>query len=731
LAKSLKEETMSKLNDRFPKLKWATCFVVALFLFVTMVRVHAAPAAKPSAAQADANQVPVDAESIGGVVTGANGPEAGVWVIAETTDLSTKFRKIVVTDDRGRYLLPQLPKARYNVWVRGYGLIDSPKVMSTPGTNLALKALIAPNERAAAQYYPADYWYSLAKIPDASEFPGTGEKGNGINENLKTQSDWVWQMKAGCETCHQIGDKATRELEPQLGVFNSSMEAWDHRVQVGQDGAGMSRSMNNYGRPRGLGMLSDWTDRIGKGELPPAPSRPTGMERNIVLTSWEWGTEASFTHDELSTDKRHPTVNANGPIYGIDWANDDFLILDPVEHTASRQRLKVLEDGVPPGKMQGMPEPSPYWGNNLYWYDPATPGSIQIDTKGRVWMAARFRRPDHQPTFCASEHPSAKAFPIPKGWRQLEYYDPKTKKVTFIDTCYDSHHIQIGEDEVIYSSGAQTGTLGFLDVNVLDATGGNVEKAQGWCGMYFDENGNGKYDEGVDQKVTVMGSYGVAANPKDHSAWEAVPGVPGKIVRVDRHTCATEIYEPPYRSANAPGKISYGPRGIDVDTNGIVWTALAGSNELASFDRDKCKVKTGPAITDGQHCPEGWTTYPTPGPKFKGTDIGSDYHYYNWVDRYNTLGLGNNTPMTNGTGSDSLLALNPATGKYLQMRVPYPMGFYQRSMDGRIDDPNGGWKGRGVYADYGPNAAWHIEPVGTTAKGSLVKFQIRPDPLAK
>jgi hypothetical protein len=249
--------------------------------------------------------------------------------------------------------------------------------------------------------------------------------------------------------------------------------------------------------------------------------------------------------------------------------------------------------------------------------------------------------------------------------------------------------------------------------------------------MYFDINGNGKYDPDVDQKVSVMGSYGVAANPKDHSGWEAVPGVPGKIVRVDRKTCAAEIYEPPYNNPNAPGKNSFGPRGIDVDTNGIVWTALAGSNELASFDREKCKVKTGPAIADAQHCPEGWTMYPTPGPKFKGTDIGADYHYYNWVDRYNTLGLGNNTPMTDGTGSDSLLALNPSTGKYLTLRVPYPMGFYQRSMDGRIDNPTTGWKGRAVYADYGPNAAWHIEPVGTTAKGSLVKFQIRPDPLAK
>ena len=113
----------------------------------------------------------VNSDDIGGVVTSSKGPEAGVWVIAETTDLPTKFRKIVVTDDAGRYLLPELPKATYKVWVRGYGLVDSKPVEATPGKTLALTAVIAPNARAAAQYYPGDYWYSLLKIPPKSAFP--------------------------------------------------------------------------------------------------------------------------------------------------------------------------------------------------------------------------------------------------------------------------------------------------------------------------------------------------------------------------------------------------------------------------------------------------------------------------------------------------------------------------------------------------------------------------------
>src|SRR5450432_2004693 len=139
-------------------------------LLVAMVRIEAQPRAS-AVAQAEASRVAVNSDDIGGVVNSSKGPEAGVWVIAETTDLPTKFRKIVVTDDAGRYLLPELPKAAYKVWVRGYGLVDSKAVQATPGKTLALTAVIAPNAKAAAQYYPGDYWYSLLNIPAKSAFP--------------------------------------------------------------------------------------------------------------------------------------------------------------------------------------------------------------------------------------------------------------------------------------------------------------------------------------------------------------------------------------------------------------------------------------------------------------------------------------------------------------------------------------------------------------------------------
>ena len=100
--------------------------------------------------------VNVGATDIGGTVVSAAGPEAGVWVIAETTELPTKFARIVVTDDQGRYLVPDLPTANYNVWVRGYGLVDSPKVIAKPGQLLNLTAVPAPNEAEARALLSGD-----------------------------------------------------------------------------------------------------------------------------------------------------------------------------------------------------------------------------------------------------------------------------------------------------------------------------------------------------------------------------------------------------------------------------------------------------------------------------------------------------------------------------------------------------------------------------------------------
>jgi len=280
---------------------------------------------------ADSAGVQIDADDIGGRVASEKGPEAGVWVIAETHDLPTRFIKMVVTDEQGRYVLPDLPAAKYKVWVRGYGLVDSNAVQASPGKHLDLKAALAPTPAAAAEYYPSNYWFSLIRVPDEKEFPGTGPSGNGIAPAMAAQQDWIAHLKEQCHFCHQLGIKATREL----ANTGNSIEAWDQRVQrqraaddtIHDDvpgyvkkgavfGATMNNNMTRFGRQRGLQMFADWTDRIAKGEVPKPPRRPEGIERNVVLTSWDIG-DGRFIHDSSASYKLDPTVGANGPLYAV------------------------------------------------------------------------------------------------------------------------------------------------------------------------------------------------------------------------------------------------------------------------------------------------------------------------------------------------------------------------------------------------------------------------------
>jgi hypothetical protein len=694
-----------------------------------------------SAQQPATASVTIDKDDIGGVVTGVKGPEAGVWVIAETTQLPTKYAKIAVTDDQGRYVIPDLPSASYNVWVRGYGLVDSPKVEATPGKPVNLKAVPAPDAHAAAQYYPAGYWFSLIKVPDKSDFPGTGPSGNGINPNIKTQGDYLRQLKSGtCLACHQLGSKGTREIPASLGTFPSSEHAWERRLQSGQAGGNMISSLGVMGRERTLKMFADWTDRIAKGEVPPAPPRPQGIERNVVITLWDWADPKVYLHDEVSTDRRNPTVNANGLIYGALELSADYLpVLDPVGNEAGQVKLTVRDPNTPATSPK-MAAPSPYWGEEVIWTSKNNVHNPMLDEKGRVWITSAVRPPDN-PDYCkeGSTHPSAKLFPLDRSGRHLAMYDPKTQKLTHISTCFSTHHLMFAEDanHTLWTSGGGR-VVGWLNRKMYEETG-DEEKSQGWTALIMDTNGNGKRDAYVepDQPVDpakdkrfANAFYSVAPAP-DGAVWGTVLGYPGAVVRLNPgsnppETALAEVYEPPFNDPKHPG---FSPRGGDVDRNGVFWAALA-SGHMASFDRRKCKGPlNGPKAT-GQHCPEGWTLYTEPLPQLKGvTDPGSaEGSYYTWVDQFDTLGLGPNTPINTGNESEALLALKD--GKFVVMRVPYPLGFYTKWMDGRIDNPKGGWKGRGLWATVSTRAPFHMEG-GKGTPSKVLKIQLRPSPLAK
>jgi hypothetical protein len=697
------------------------------------------------AGQVATGAVAVDNDDIGGVVTGPRGPEAGVWVIAETRDLPTRLIKSVVTDDRGRYLVPDLPKTNYDVWVRGYGLVDSPKVQAMPGKMLNLKAVPAPNAKAAADYYPAQYWLSLLQVPPKSDFPGTGPTGNGIAPTIRSQGEWIRQVvnTDGCTGCHQLGNKATREIPKSLGSFETSADAWDRRIQSGQAGGGMSARFTQVGRRRVLGMYADWTDRIAAGELPAvAPPRPQGRERNVVITMWDWADPKVYMHDEIASDKRDPRVNPNGPVYGALEASADYMpVVDPTRNTATQIRLTVRDPKTPSEAQTPPAQPSPYWGDEVIWTSQANAHSFAMDRQGRVWIAARIR-PNQTPAFCqqGSTHPSAMAFPIPQSGRQMQMYDPKTKQVTTIDTCFGTHHLNFDYNDTLWYTGGGP-VEGWFNTKIYEQTK-DEQKAQGWTAFILDTNGNGKRDAYVEPNDPIDPTkdkrinapfYGVAPSPVDGSIWGSVQGMPGSLVRLSPGsnppaTALSEIYEVPWNNPKASAQ-GFAPRGMDVDSNGVVWAVLS-SGQLASFDRRKCKGPLNGPTATGQHCPEGWSLYAFPGPNYKGaTDSASaESAYYDFVDRFDMLGVGKNVPLATGNESEGLLAL--VDGRFMTFRVPYPMGFYAKGMDGRIDDPNAGWKGKAIWTTYATRAPFHAEGgKGTTSK--LVKFQVRPDPLAK
>ncbi len=696
----------------------------------------ASPVATMGAFAQTAPIVAIDDDDIGGVVRGPSGPEAGVWVIAETTDLPTKFARMVVTDDQGRYVIPDLPTANYQVWVRGYGLVDSAKMRAKPGQILNLASVPAPDAASAAHYYPAIHWFTMLKIPPASDFGGSTD----IPKNI-TRDRWLKQMNnVDCIGCHQIGQEATRTIPAQFGKFEDGEQAWIRRLQSGQSGQAMTNRIAGEFGAVPYKYFGDWTDRVAKGELPKnKPERPQGVERNIVVSSWEWSEPNKYLHDLISSDRRYPTVNAYGPLYGSpEYSTDNMPILDPKTAKVTYFKMPVQDPNMPlslgPGHAgdEKVMAASAYWGEESLWDTRANNHNSMLDKEGRVWLSASVRGLDN-PAFCkkGSEHPSAKVFPLDKSSRQAAVLDPKTMKYSFIDTCFGSHHPQFGydADNTVWFSG--TGPVaGWVNSKKFLETG-DVQASQGWAPFVLDTSGDGKLGEyvepdqpiapGKDKRIPGGSPYAVMPHPTDGSVWYTVGvfgGAPG-FLRFDPKTGLSEVFNMP-----KPGT---GIRGGDIDKNGVLWGS-GSSGHLVSFDRRKCKAPlNGPAAL-GDHCPEGWAFYRYPGPGFEGETNSAEASYYTWVDQHNTLGLGDDVPVSTANLQDGFIAYSG--GKLVMLRIPYPMGFYAKGLDGRIDDPNAGWKGRGLWSTNGDRTPWLME----TGKGSrprAVHIQVRPDPLAK
>jgi hypothetical protein len=674
-------------------------------------------------------KIAMDADDIAGVVESAAGPEAGVWVIAETDDLDTRFARIVVTDNAGRYLVPDLPAANYRLWTRGYGLLDSQPVTAAPGARVDLTASVADDPAAAARVYPAAYWYAMMDLPTDEEVAGLP---GGLNYYL------TWVKNMGCVGCHQMGNEATRTLPPMLDGIESSHQAWARRIASGQAGNNMVRIAADMLEGVPLKYLAEWSERIAAGELPAqVPERPKGVEQNVVATVRDWSAPQFYMHDLSGTDRRDPTVNGYGLIYGApELSTDRMPILNPLANSATHYEVPVRDEDTPSTHDEPVIAPSPYWGDERIWNSRANIHNPMLDQDGRVWLTARIRA-EGNPDFCkaGSGHPSARLYPKDTASRQLAVFEPATGDYRFVDTCFSTHHLQFAYDErnTLWTSGGGD-VVGWIDTTAFLETG-DAAASQGWAPLILDTNGNGKQDEWTEPEEDPdperdmrlpNGFYAVMPEPRGEAVWGSNAfRYPGSITRLapgdnPPQTSLAEVYYPPL-----PG---FGVRGADIDKDGVVWTSL-GSGHLGEFDRRKCKGPLNGPDATGNHCPEGWTLHDLPGPAFAdlpGFSVESSY--YTWVDQHNSLGLGEDVPIATGNLFDGVHAL--VDGEFVTLRIPYPLGFYTKGFEGRIDDPDVGWKGRGLWVPEGDRTPW-LKEGGKGSKPIVVHFQVRPDPLAK
>jgi hypothetical protein len=454
---------------------------------------------------------------------------------------------------------------------------------------------------------------------------------------------------------------------------------------------------------------------------------------------WDWALPTSRRTDVAVADERTPTMNANGLVYGSVQSSDIIAVLDPRENASTQIKVPstapLIDTDTPP---------SPYWGFEKIWQRASDPRSVTMDGKGRVWVTSRIRTPQQQPAFCkdGTINKFAKYYPLPgPAGRQVQVYDPKTKQFAAVDTCFAADHNHIDEkDAIVYGANS---VIGWVDTAAFDKTH-DAAASQGWCPAVLDTNGDGKITEWTEPNEPVdpkkdhriqFGCYGDAISPVDGSLWcSGIGRVDKTLVRIERganppQSCKAEVYVPP------PDKMPIaGSGGAAMDSNGVVWQNWRGAHQMWSFDRRKCKSLNGPADATGQQCPEGWTVYTKPGPRHQGGAeyASTDMLYMTETDVDNTLGLGKDVVLAGDVNADSFFVVMPQNGQMttLTLRVPYPLGFFPRSGAGRIDDPKTGWKGRGFWSSYSMYSPWHQEG-GQGAKPKVVKFQVRPSPIAK
>ena len=456
-----------------------------------------------------------------------------------------------------------------------------------------------------------------------------------------------------------------------------------------------------------LEQFADWTDRIAAGEVPQAPRRPQGIERNVVITEWDWADPKAYLHDVVSTDRRDPHVNANGLLYGALELSADYLpVLDPVHNTVTRVPLTVRDTATPIAAGPPAGAPSAYWGDTVLWSSKANVHNPMIDQKGRVWITAAVRPPDN-PAFCkqGSSHPSAKLFPrqpLGAAARDVRPEDEEAHAHQHLLQHAPSDVRRGRESNVVDERRRTGGRLARHEEVRRDGRRGGVAGMDGDRPRLQRQRQARRVHRAEPARrsrrrtgASRHGLYAVAPAP-DGSIWGSSLGFPGGIVRIvpgahPPETTLAEYFETPY--GNEKAKVQgFSPRGMDIDRNGVAWVALA-SGHMASFDRRKCTGPLNGPTATGQHCPEGWTLYTEPLPQMKGvTENGSaEGSYYTWVDQFERAAASAAAPARSGSGFTLLVAKRNTS---CTSGIPRSFRSSNRSSTLRGEGPNG----RGTHA---------------------------------
>ena len=472
------------------------------------------------------------------------------------------------------------------------------KVQAAPGSSVQLQVSRAAAPQEAAAIYPANYWLSLLEPPAESEFqtPAAGKGGAGlltgasqIPATYTSQAAWISQFKLGCQLCHQVGSTITR---------SKTAEMFD---LVFRKAASMNVTAESLGRERLVKVLGDWSARIAAGEVPPQPPRPAGVERNMVITQWGWGDTFTYAHDEIATDKRHPTMNAHGPIYGVDLGNDHLLIPDPKTHKVStikvptkdgfatpwcKQTYKALgsEARLPDGfSSLGCPAEDGDSGNADKYHNPANPHNPMLDDTGKVWMTTQIRRQwaEDLPDFCKDKSEIAKN----RHHRQLGYYDTKTKEFNVFELPKTKTGSASGNTMRIHSNGTVwLNSIAANQVIRLDPATKQFTVFEVPAGIKAGRTAN---------------PYGMAISGDD-KIW-FVENAMNQLGRIDPVTGKIDEFEIPVKNPVA--------RKGGMDSEGNVWVGLHGAGKLMKVDykTTKMTVYTPPTDDAGVYSVQGDT----------------------------------------------------------------------------------------------------------------------------